>query len=319
MISDNAEPLWMLRLNKTTPVRLPGLLHFLGASRSEYFLARMQSQRFVRLAYPTFPLFGSGEKYLSNQPFLYGFKTSFKPTPNLEFGISLTSMIAGPGRPMTWGTFFHSFSSHGNAQPLDPGDRRTGFDFSYRIPRLRKWLVLYNDSFAEDEPLPLLYPRRSAMNPGVYMPQIPGIPRLDFRAEGIYTNLPGLRDNGFYYSNVHYAEGYTNYGRLLGSWIGRQGSGYQLWSTYWFNAQKKIQIGFRDQISDPSFLGGGRVQDFNTRIDTTFPRNVSMTGTVQLERWRFPLIASTPQTNLSISLQFSLNHALQWMKSSPRQ
>jgi hypothetical protein len=130
MISDNAEPLWMLRLNKTTPVRLPGLLHFLGASRSEYFLARMQSQRFVRLAYPTFPLFGSGEKYLSNQPFLYGFKTSFKPTPNLEFGISLTSMIAGPGRPMTWGTFFHSFSSHGNAQPLDPGDRRTGFDFS---------------------------------------------------------------------------------------------------------------------------------------------------------------------------------------------
>ena len=314
MFSDNAEPLWMLRLNRTTPIRMPGLLDWLGANRSEYFLARMQGYHFVRLAWPTFPLFGSANDYLSDQPFLYGFKTSFKPTPNLEFGVSLTSVIGGPGRPLTWGTFFHSFNSRGNAQPLDPGDRRTGFDFRYKIPRLRKWLVLYNDSFAEDEPNPIAYPRRSAMNPGIYVPQIPRLPKLDFRAEGIYTNLPGLRDTAFFYSNTRYAEGFTSYGQLLGSWIGRQGSGYQLWSTYWVSARKKIQAGYRDQTSDPSFLGGGRLHDFSVKVDTTFRRQLAMTGTLQVERWNFPLLKPSPETDVSLSLQFSLNHAVRLMK-----
>src|SRR5207244_2213697 len=105
----------------------------------------------------------------------------------------------------------------------DPGDRRSGFDFTYRIPGLRDWLVLYNDSFTEDEISPVAYPRRSAMRSGIYVPKLPGVPKMDFRVEGVYTDLPNLRGAGVYYFNTRYLSGFTNEGNIMGDWVGREG------------------------------------------------------------------------------------------------
>ncbi len=74
-------------------------------------------------------------------------------------------------------------------------------------------------------------------DPGVYLPSLPKIRKLDFRMEGGYTNLPKLTYPAYYYANAHYIQGYTNYGQIIGSWIGRQGSGGQISSTYWFSGQ----------------------------------------------------------------------------------
>ena len=78
-----------------------------------------------------------------------------------------------------------------------------------------------------------------------------------FAWKGIYTNVPGYPGVGPYYFNTHYANGYTTYGQIIGSWIGRQGDGIQAWSTYWFSGQKKIQLGYRRQY-DRSYLPGWR-------------------------------------------------------------
>jgi membrane-associated phospholipid phosphatase len=304
MMSDNAEPVWMLRLSRVSPFQMPGLLKYIGPIRTDMFVGQLQGYQFLRLG-PEFNLVGSWTSDINPQPFLWGGKISFKPTQNLELGFSVTTVFAGLGRPMTLETFKHTFSGSGNAQAVEPGDRRTGFDFSYRLPGLRRWVKLYNGSMAEDEPNPIAYPRRSAMNPGIYLVRIPKIQKLDFRAEGVYTNLPGLRNRGFFYTNAHYAGGYTNYNGLLGSWVGPQGSGVQLWSTYWFNAQKKLQFGWRQQTVDQSYIQGGHLTDYSALYSFQLRHEVLAKAWVQFERTEFPVIGPV---NSSTSLAFSVEY-----------
>lgn len=296
VMSNNAEAMPMVLLDRVSPVTLP----LLGAMRTEFFLSRVGGTNFLRLG-PTFTLVGDAAHSLSSQPYIWGAYGSFKPTVNFEFGVGITSMIAGLGRPLNLQTFLHSLSSSGNGQPVDPGDRRTEFNFSYRVPGLRNWLTLYADSFAEDEPLPLFYPRRSAMNPGVYLARIPGTRKLDLRVEGVYTNLPGLRHQGFYYFNLHYADGYRNYGQLIGSWIGRQGSGGQASSTYWFSARNKATVSYRKMVADKSFLQGGSLEDFSGSITWMLRPGIELSAMSQYESWKFPLLKPGAQSDVTTS------------------
>ena len=279
-----------------------GFFGRLGEIRASAFLGQLQGYRFLRLG-PTFVLTGSYERAIDPQPFIWGGKVSFKPTRNLEFGCSVTTVFGGKGRPLTLSTFLHTLSREGNAQPVEPGDRRTGCDFSYRIPGLRNWLVLYNGAMAEDEPNPLLNP--GAMNPGIYLPRIPKLHRLDFRAESVYTDQPSDVRNGMFYTNAHYAEGYRNYGQIMGSWIGPQGRGYQLWSTYWWSGLKKMQLGFRRQWVDPAYIRGGSLNDFSARYEFPISKTLSAQSWVQYERWNFPVLADQTNSNLAISVQLT--------------
>ena len=62
---------------------------------------------------------------------------------------------------------------------IDPGDRKSGFDFLWRLPLPGRPVTLYADLYADDEPNPLASPRRSAIGPGIYFPRIPGLPHWD--------------------------------------------------------------------------------------------------------------------------------------------
>ncbi len=302
MFSNNAEPITMLRLTSTTPFKLPSLLGWLGPMRSDSFIGQLDGYNFLRLG-PSFVLTGSYDHMIDPQPYIWGQKLSLQPTRNLQLGVSITTVFAGFGRPLTTRTFVHTFSSRGNAQADEPGDRRTGFDFSYRIPGLRNWLILYNGSMAEDEPNPIAYPRRSAMNPGIYFPQIPGIRKLDLHVEAGYTNLPNDYWAARFYKNTHYAGGYTNYGQIMASWLGPEASGYQAWSNYWRSGQSKIQFGYRKQTVDKAYIGGGSLQDFYCRYDVLVERDITVSASAQYERWRFPTLANAPQADFAVSMQ----------------
>jgi membrane-associated phospholipid phosphatase len=301
MMSNNAEPLWMLRASRISPFKMPGLLKFMGPVRSDTFVGQIRGYHFLRTG-PTFIPVGSWDTYVDPQPFIWGEKFNFKPTQNLEFGFSITTVFAGQGRPMTLDTFAHTFSSRGNAQDVEPGDRRTGFDFAYRLPGLRRWVKLYNGSLAEDEPNPIAYPRRSAMNPGIYIVRIPRVPKLDFRAEGVYTDLPNLVPSGVFYTNAHYAGGYTNYGGVMGNWVGPQGHGVQLWSTYWFSSKRKLQLGWRQQVVDRSYLQGGNLHDYSASYNFDFAHGVEAKTWFQMERTNYPALDSRPRNNAALSI-----------------
>jgi hypothetical protein len=309
LYSDNAAPITMLRYDRVSPFKLPSFLGVLGPMRLQFFIGQLSGQQFVNIPIPGQPglthVIGQSGVSLSPQPYIHGLKVSMNPTRNLELSVSRTVIFGGPGFPVTLGSFWHSFVATGNSTSVgnDPGDRRVAFDFKYRIPGIRDWLTLYCDSFTDDEAFPVAYPTHSAWSPGIYLPKLPYLHKVDFRAEGAVT--PDRLFPGFFYFNNHFLSGYTNDGELMGSWIGREGSGFQLWSTYWLSARTTVQANYRNMWVDHSFLQGGSVQDFGVTANVALSSELTLKTSAQYERWRFPLLAAGTVSNVTTSLQLS--------------
>ncbi|MBZ5500773.1 MAG: phosphatase PAP2 family protein [Acidobacteriia bacterium] len=295
IFSDNAEPIYMARASRISPTTLPWIFHLLGPMKVDLFFGKLSGNEFPP------------------RPLLHGEKISFKPTKNLELGFSRTSEFGGVGRPLTAAAIFNSyvsFVSSGNYGANDnPGKRTGGFDFSYRVPFVRKWLTLYSDSITADDPSPLAAPPRAAISGGLYMPRLPGLPKLDLRVEAVNTDTPSSRSTGgkfvywelFYYHNL-----YLNKNNLIGSWIGREGVGYQAWSTYSFSPKNTLRFGFRHAKVDSDFIPGGEtVNDGSVKLDWWMRHDLSLSTSVQYEKWFAPLLAPTPQTNWTSSVEIA--------------
>jgi Capsule assembly protein Wzi/PAP2 superfamily len=313
--SSNAEPMYMLRVDQTTPSKLPGFLALLGPVRTEFWVGKLTGEHYVNTQDGNIAV--SQGRTLSRQPMVNGMKVNFKPTPNFEFGVGKTGLWGGPDFPVTFHTTRLSLLSTTNAagRGNDPGDRRSTFDFSYRLPGLRNWLTLYDDSFTEDEISPLGYPQQSAHNPGLYLSHFPGLAHLDCRVETAFTNLPQFLQpigGGFFYWNVRYLDGYTNQGNILGNGtVGRQGISLRADSTYWFASNKTIQAGYRSNIVDNMFLQGGNLRDVHLRSEWSFNRNVSLSSFVQYEWWNFPLLTAGKKQN-DFTASFQLTYWPHW-------
>ena len=312
LASDNAEPIPMLRISRASPFTLPWLFRLMGPIRVEAFWGQLEGQDFVALD-------SAGHRDVVSSPLrphpaIQGAKFSFRPTGNLEFGFDETAIFSGPGFPLTIHSILRSYSP-GNTIPgvsSDPGDRRSGFDFSYRLPRLRNWLTLYSDSFTEDEISPISFPRKSSFRAGLYAPKLPYIPNLDLRVEGIYTDIPNLGAAGVEYFNNHYLSGYTNFGQIIGNAIGREGRGLNVWTTYRFTPINNVQLHYRNQHVNPEFLEGGYLRDFNATGTFASVRSMIFSASLKYERWNFPLLSAAPKTNISGVLQISFRPVHGW-------
>jgi membrane-associated phospholipid phosphatase len=310
--SNNAEPLVMLQINRVSPFRLPSLLGIFGPIRADFFLGQVTGQHFILIDNK---VVGSFSQTLNPQPFVWGEKVSFKPTRDLEIGLGLTTLTGGPGDPFTFKKFLEALAPDkffGGGLPGTPdyyGNGHSEIDFSYRVPGLRNWLTLCADGFTQDEPSPLLGAwDKAAWTAGIYLPAIPKIPKLDFRAEGIYSDPPigGTVSHGFFYIGGSYKDGYTNAGNLMGSWIGRQGQGAEAWSTYWFTTKDKLQFTFRHQKVSQQFVPfGGTLTDGGVNADLWVRSMFSLSAAVQYEVWNFPVLALTRQTDVSTSVQLT--------------
>jgi hypothetical protein len=315
LFSDNAEPIYMARLSQTTPIRLPWILGYLGPFKVDSYFGKLSGHLYPR------------------QPYTNGQKFSFKPTPNLELGFSRTIVMGGKagatsfcanctGHPLTFGYFWNGFTSVNDTTSTaiggasgSPGDRRGGFDFSYRVPKLREWLTFYGDFFVDDDPSPLAAPRRSAIMPGIYLARFPFVHKLDFRAEAPMTAQGAISqyDGQFFYFNQAYHDGYTNKGVLLGDWIGRQAKGLLLTSRYLISPQADLQFTFRNQVTDPAFIPrGGTLDDFRVTAEFPIRESFSFSSFVQFERWNIPLLAAGAQHNVTTSVELKYRPNWRW-------
>jgi hypothetical protein len=303
LFSNNAEPIDMLRYDRVSPFLLPGPLRWLGQMRAQFFVGRLAGAQFAR---PSNILYGAPGFALGDQPFLHGEKLGFHPTPNFEFSVSRTVIFGGPGAPVTIHSFLRSvFSVSTENGQNDPGDRRVAFDAQYRIPGLRSCLTGYFDGFAEDQPFPLVYPTESTWIAGAYLRCVPRLPRLTVRAEGLLSPHRDLAFPGFFYFNVHYLSGYTNQRQLIGSWIGRQGNGEQLWTTWHLSPKSWIEVSGRSMTVSHEFLSGGYVRDLRVAADLALRPTWQLTAEEQTEWWRFPLLSPAEQRNTAVTLQLS--------------
>jgi membrane-associated phospholipid phosphatase len=309
LMSNNAAPFPMVKIDDVVPHEIPGISRILGPFRTEFFVGHLSGQRWEFCAVSTCQAYPGYTDVvgpnISPQPFIHGEKISFQPTPNFEFGMGVTAMFGGPGLPVTFGNFFRTYYLHSPTAANDPGKRTSAADLTYRIPGLRNWLTFYMDSLVVDEISPI-GSTRASVNPGIYVPRIPRIPNLEFRAEGINESRTREFLPGFVYADFRrYLSGYTNDGNLLGSWVGRAGRGGQGWLTYWLSPRNKIQLDYRLQTVSPGFIGGGRLADYSARGEFMAGPNVSVAGFLQYEQWKFPLLYATGQSDVTASVQFT--------------
>jgi hypothetical protein len=311
MFSNNAAPLRMFRVNRVVPFTLPSVFGLLGPMRLEGFIGQYSGYEFVDA--PS-GLVGQYGLSLNPQPIVHGERLSFKPTSNLEIGLSRTTDYGGPEYPLTLHTFLRSLFSTGNTlagNPNKPGARRAGLDFSYRIPGLRDGMTFYAEGLAEhDEITPLIGPDVAAWLAGIYVPRLPKLPKLDFRVEGGYTDPPdsgGDVSHGAFYWDAAWITGFQNAGHLMGNWMGRQGQGARAWVTYWLSPKSKVQVDFRHQkVSQQLIPDGGTLTDFGVSGDYWFRSNLGLSAWVQHERWLFPVIQPDISHNVTAALEIQI-------------
>jgi len=310
ILTNNAAPLNnMFTVDRVSPFRLPWVFRFLGDLRFEGFIGHLTGLQFQTTVFTgsTSPvLLGQYGKNLHPQPYLSGGKLSSKLTPNFEMGISKTTVYGGPGNPLNITTFLDSFfgkhaPNHGDVL----GDGRTTADITYRLPGLRNWATFYAEAISEDEVSPIPFMRKSAAEGGLYFARLPGVPKLDLRLEGGYTN-PFAFCGICIYTNAQYNSGYTNDGRLIGTWIGRAAQGELIRANYWLSPRQKVGVELRHRTLDPGYLPqGGSQNDVAVNADILTAQGFRVTANVQYERWQIPLLATNRQSDFATSVQFS--------------
>jgi hypothetical protein len=294
--TNNAEPFYAIRVAQELPIVLPGPFRFLGRIRTEFVLGKLAGHQ-----YPPRPLINAQ-------------KITLQLTQDFEIGFSRSSIFGGVGHPLTTGSFFSSFFSTsstggtGFGSVNDPGDRRSGFDFRWRVPGLRRYLTIYSDSLADDEPNPLASPRRSAWGPGIYITQLPRLKHLDLRFETYSTWLyRGDAGGQFIYWNDQYRDAYTNDGNLLGSSVGRDARAYSVSSTYWWSAQNTLTASFRQTKTGSNFIpGGGTQTDVSLSLQRELRPNLLGKFFVQYERYYIPILGA-PKQDVTASVEFTFS------------
>jgi hypothetical protein len=297
MLSDDAEPFYSFRINRTLPLYIPLVSRLLGPIRYDNFFGKLSGHMYPR------------------QPYFYGQKINFSPTKNLDLGFSRDAVIAGDGStPLTFGNFWSSFTStssgttNNSLRNVD-GARHASFDFQYRLPGLRNWLTLYTDSLVHDDVSPIDAPRRAAITSGIYLSKFPRASKLDLHVEGGSTDINARARGGqFYYWEGVYRDCYLNKADLMGSWLGREGTGGQAWSTYWFNAQSTLQVGYRTLRVSRSFVPQGENQQAAYgELRYRWRDGLALQVLLQIERWDAPVLAASPQKDVTSQFQISFS------------
>jgi hypothetical protein len=313
--STNADDIYSFQIDRVEPMYVPLMRRVVGPIRYDFFVGTL------------------GGHTQPNHPWVHAEKVSIHPTKNLEMGFERTVIWGGLGHePITLKSFLRSFFSADNVNnvkkfgPTDPGARFSAFDFSYRLPYLRNWATLYLDSFSHDDVNPVSAPRRAAIQPGVYLSHLPGIPKLDFRVEGASTDCVTSRCYGhpvagpgqFYFYEAVQQQGTTNKGFLFTNPIGRDDKGVQAWLTYHLSPQEQIQLAFRNVKADKNFIPGvvptvdpgtssifipgGTTQDeYKLDIVKRLVPEIEVHLDGQYERWEAPIYMSGRHRDLGLT------------------
>ena len=179
----------------------------------------------------------------------------------------------------------------------DPGARHASFDFTYRLPFVRRWLTLYTDSLVHDDVSPVSAPRRSAVNPGNLSHSCARPAQTRLPRRGRLHRSPTIDSMGglFIYWEDVYHDLYLNDNSLMGSWIGREGKGYQAWSTYHLSPRSSIQVSVRNgKIADDFIPGGSTQWDWSASAMLRVRNDLEIKSFLQYETWWVPVLAPNP-------------------------
>jgi hypothetical protein len=314
--SNNAQNFYAFEINRIEPLNIPVLSRLTGPFRYEFLVGALRGHtEMPNPAYESNPSSGADNVINPGDPWVHVEKVSFRPYRDLEFGFERTAMFGGEGHQgVSLHAFLRSFFSlsAGNStqkgNTTDPGARFGAFDFSWRLPYLRKWLTLYSDSEVHDDISPIDAPRRAAVRPGIYLSHVPGVPKLDVRVEGASTDPPTNRSTGgqFMYFEEIEKQGYTNQGQLFGDWIGREDKGGQAWITYHLSGNEWLQVSARNQKAVNNFIPNGTtLNDIAFQAVKRIGKDFEIDGNFAVEHYKAPIYLPAEQTVTTTNIQLT--------------
>jgi hypothetical protein len=207
ILTDNAEALTMVRLENYPGFDLPWFLRYLGETRLNFFLSRLDDDRGAFVP----------------EPLMGGLKVHFTPHRNLVLSLNRTFLFGGEGREEDLAAFLdvlfgRSGDESASAGANVIGNQIGGLSFVWRIPSAVQPVTLYGEIAGEDEANGL--PSKTASLGGVYLPRIAGFRTLDFRFEAAdNTKYPTV-----WYVHPDYP--YTHEGRIMGHPMGTGAEDY---------------------------------------------------------------------------------------------
>ena len=322
--SDNSENPYAFRVNRVEPLHIPLVSRLLGPMRYDFMIGPLQGH--------TSP----------NGPWMHSFGFALKPTKNFDFSFQRTVVWGGAGhgcidpvtnvytpckQPITLHTFLKSFFSFTDTNMYekyskdDPGARYSAFSFSYKLPFLRKWLMLYADSICHDDVTPPSAPRRAAYRPGLYLSHFPGVSKLDFRVEASNTDTSTLRSLGgqFNYYETIQKQAYTNKGYIMGDWVGREAKAGNAWLTYHLSGDEWVQAGYMYKKTPKDFIPDGTTQhQFTVDVVKNLRRDIQLNAWMQYERWKAPIYKVGQQSDVVVAAQIKFFPGLHTVPQPPK-
>lgn len=205
LMSNNAQPLTMVKVTNPQPMQLPWILRHLGLFRAQWFLGELEEDRFIPNAR------------------LSGVRLNFKPLPVWEVGFSRVFMFGGRGMSRVglfdYGKLLLAVSNQ------EKDNQIAGFDTSVLLPLadipycgglpLRS-VKLYVDAAGEDEAGGM--PSNWGALGGIQLNDLFKTGRTDLRMEYADNHVSG-KPNVFYGHSI-YRSGYTYKGRVMGHFMG---------------------------------------------------------------------------------------------------
>lgn len=168
ILSNNAEPFRMIKVQTPYPFVLPWFFSYLGAMKVSGFITVLDKNRPVE------------------NPRMLGLRVDIKPYPAVEIGASRTIIFGGRGAPhINFEEFIKILRGTNLTGGADTSNQMAGFDWRLRIPFLRG-LSLYGEHIGEDEAGS--FPSKFGTLLGIYMPWLFKSGSCDLRVEFTETH-----------------------------------------------------------------------------------------------------------------------------------
>ncbi|MDT8396934.1 MAG: capsule assembly Wzi family protein [bacterium] len=199
VLTNNAQPLDMLRVTTPSPVQLPWIFRYLGPFSFDAFWSKLEENRDVP------------------EPYFAGLRVNMKPLPWFELGASRTVTFGGEGRPdVAWDEFITILGGKNLAGDEDTSNNLAAIDARIRIPFL--WdAEIYGELGGEDEAGQFI--SRKAFLVGIYLPRLEPSGRISLRVE--HADLSTIDfERPVWYRHSQYTSGYTHKGQILGHHTG---------------------------------------------------------------------------------------------------
>lgn len=196
----------------TEPITLPWILRYLGPTRFETFLSRLDSSGAIK------------------HPWVTGSHISIQPHPRVLIGATHASMFGGDSgvAPIRWSTIFDMFHSHGiNAGYGEFENGLASVELRYRPPLGTLPVTAYIEWGADDNHSAwILFPGTTA---GAELSAVPGLPKMAVgleRTSFAHAPLPNGPNRNYYavwYRHYLFRDGWSKDRMLIGHPLGGDG------------------------------------------------------------------------------------------------